>query len=375
MSLPRSVYIHVPFCRHRCGYCDFTLVAGRDDLIGDYLSALKRELQSIDKPIEVDTMFLGGGTPTHLPNERLCELIGVLRSRFSLAPGYEWSIEANPRDLLDADKLTSLAGSGINRISLGVQSFNSSELSILERDHDGGIVREVTAAIRESIPNVALDLIFGVPGQTLTDWKSTLDEAVQLRPRHLSTYGLTFEKGTSFWTRRAKGTLSPVPEELEREMYAHAIGQLTEAGYRHYEISNFAQPGFECRHNLGYWNAKPYLAFGPGAASYIDGVRRSNHRSVFTWLKRMESGHSPVAEEERLKPEQAARELIMLGLRMVDGLDLDEFRGRTGFDLIELGGATLQHQLREQLLEQRGSRIRLTNAGRFVADSVVSDLL
>ncbi|QDT66175.1 radical SAM family heme chaperone HemW [Calycomorphotria hydatis] len=375
MSSVSAAYIHVPFCRHRCGYCDFTLVARRDDLIGDYLAALRQEMSGDLPTAELSTLFFGGGTPTHLSVEQLQELVGIVKERFSFTSDYEWSVEANPIDLILREKVAVLAEAGVNRVSLGVQSFDADALTLLERDHSPEMIDKAVAMIREFIPNVALDLIFGVPGQSLRSWEETLDAAIQLNPTHVSTYGLTFEKGTRFWSRRSHGELNQVPDDLERDMYATAMERLDAAGYRQYELSNFAKPGFECRHNIVYWNAEPYFAFGPGAARYLNGRREMNHRSVFTWLKRLESGESPIAEIEELSPEAKAREAIMLGLRQIDGIDLAEFELRTGFAFNSLVGDELDSQVEQGMVEMHDGRVRLTYEGRFLADSVIAAFL
>src|SRR6187401_289935 len=201
---PRAAYIHVPFCRRRCGYCNFTLVAGRDDLIDAYLEALALELRGLEQPREVDTLFFGGGTPTHLPPERLERLFALVREWFPLAEGGELSIEANPVDL-DEARSSILASAGVTRVSLGAQSFHSWKLKALERDHDGDTVRAAFTFARQFASSVSLDLIFGVPGETPADWQEDLSEAIALAPDHVSTYGLTFEKGTSFWSRLSRG--------------------------------------------------------------------------------------------------------------------------------------------------------------------------
>lgn len=371
----RSVYVHVPFCRHRCGYCDFTLVAGRDDLIAAYLDALALELRRVEPPAEIDTLFFGGGTPTHLPPPDLARLFRLVFDRFRLADKAEFSVEANPADLT-SEKAALLAEAGVNRVSLGAQSFDPSALAVLERDHSPGDVAGVVEQLRVTgIENVSLDLIFGVPGQTLAGWRDTIRRALDLEPAHVSAYGLTFEKGTAFWAQREKGTLTPADEELERAMYAAAMDDLPAAGLAQYELSNYAAPGHECRHNQVYWAAKPFEAFGPGAARLIGGVRRTNHRSVFTWIKRLQAGESPVADVDELSPEARAREAIFVGLRRTAGLARDEFRATTGFDLDALAADAIRRQTSLGLLEGTGTHIRLTREGRFVADSVIADFL
>ena len=371
---PRAAYLHVPFCAHRCGYCDFTLVAGRDDLTDDYVRAMSVELSSLEYPREVDTLFFGGGTPTHLPPKQLAGLLELTRKWFTLAPGYEWSVEANPFGLTD-EKIGLLADAGVNRISLGVQSFDADVLKLLERDHREEEVMSAVERICRRIENVGLDLIFGVPGQSLELWRETLRKAIELRPTHLSTYGLTFEKGTAFWTRREKGALVQLPDELERDMYSVTMDDLAAAGFEHYEISNFARPGFRCRHNQAYWQAIPYFGFGPGAARYINGVRTSNHRSTTTWIKRVLAGESAIGMAEELEPKHRAREALILGLRQLDGIRRDRFQQLTGFNLDELAGSEIARQVTAGNVTDFGEGIRLSRTGIFVADSVIVDLL
>ena len=375
-SQPTAAYVHVPFCRHRCGYCNFTLIAGRDDLIAGYLEALELELSLLETPRPVETIFLGGGTPSHLPPDALRRLLRLVEYWFPLAAAGEFSMEANPLDLTDA-RLRELELSAVTRISLGVQSFRSDKLRVLERDHNGDDVRAVVRAIADrSRWSTSLDLIFGAPGESLDDWNRDLEEAVSLRPDHISLYGLTIERGTSFWSRRLKGELCSQEEEAEREMYLAAIDCLTAVGYEHYETSNFARPGHRCRHNETYWAAREYYGAGPGAARYIDGVRSSNHRSTTTWLTRLRAGQSPVDETESLGPEDKAREALVLGLRRVqEGVDRRAFIAEFGYDVDVLGGLELPKLIDSGLLENVGGRLRLTREGLLLSDWIWSKFL
>ncbi len=370
----RSVYVHVPFCRHRCGYCDFTLVVRRDDLIEDYLRALEIELSSVPDGHPIDTLFFGGGTPTHLPPPQLERLLRLVQQRFSLASDAEFSVEANPLDCT-AERVDLLAGYGVNRLSLGVQSLNRHELEVLERNHSPAQIPEIVERVRERIPNVSLDLIFAVPGQTLEEWEETLTRAIALQPAHVSTYGLTFEKGTAFWKRRDQGQLRQVADELEREMYAAAMDRLPAAGFEHYELSNCARPLRRSRHNSVYWTGESFLAFGPGAASYTEGVRRTRHRSVTTWIRRVLAGESPIAEEEPLEGDDRAREALMLGLRLREGIHLPRFVERYGFDPVREEAAAIESFLADGLVEIENEHLRLTREGCFLADTVISALL
>jgi oxygen-independent coproporphyrinogen-3 oxidase len=301
-------------------------------------------------------------------------LFDIVRNRFSLAPQAEVTVEANPLDLTD-EKIDLLADAGVNRISLGVQSFSPDALTLLERDHTAGQIDDVIRRLRRRFQNISLDLIFAVPGQSLEDWRQTLLRAMEFGPTHLSTYGLTWEAGTAFGARRDRGTLAPIEEGLERDQYALAMEELTNAGFEHYEISNFAQPGFRCRHNEVYWAGEEYWAFGPGAARYLNGGRETNIRSVLGWLNRIEQCQSPVADSEQLASEHRARELIFLGLRRNAGVSRSDFRSRSGFELDAISGKAIDRNIRRGWLEDTGSSVRLTHEGRFVADRVVADFL
>ncbi len=392
----RAAYIHVPFCRHRCGYCNFTLVAGRDDLIEAYLEALGRELGQLGESHEVDTLFFGGGTPTHLPPEQLQRLFGIVRRWLPLAPGGEFSVEANPIDLAKGsgvfggkhsgkiekeippktpDPLGVLRDAEVTRISLGAQSFSPRKLALLERDHSPADIERAYRAARDFAKSVSIDLIFGVPGESLANWKQDLQAALALAPDHISTYGLTFEKGTSFWSRLSHGDLSRADEDTERQMYEAAIDTLTAAGYEHYEVSNFARPGHRCRHNENYWLGGQHFAAGPGAARFIGGVRQTNHRSTTTYISRVLSGQSPIAETEQLGREDAARERLVFALRRLEGIDTSEFAANTGFSVEDLGGGVLTRLIDHGLLELAASRLRLTRQGLMVSDSIWPEFL
>ena len=370
-TVPRAAYLHVPFCLHRCGYCDFTVLAGRDDLSTAYLDAIERELAALEHPREVDTLFIGGGTPTHLTAPELDRLCGTLARWLPLAEGGEWSVEANPHDLPN-EKLDALAAAGVNRISLGVQSFDPAVLETLERSHSPEQAADAAARCRERFASVSVDLIFGVPRQTVESWTRTLDAAIATDVPHVSAYGLTFEKGTAFWTRRLRGTLAEPCEEAARAMQSEAMRRLPSAGLVQYEISNFARPGHRCRHNETYWRAEPFFGFGPGAASLIDGVRRLNHRSATTYLRRVLAGESPEMETEPLDRETLARELIMLRLRTVEGLSLARFEQVADQSLDAFAPGVADAMADRDWLIRSDDFVRLSDEGRFVADEVIA---
>ncbi|MEM6329928.1 MAG: radical SAM family heme chaperone HemW [Planctomycetota bacterium] len=366
--------MHVPFCARRCGYCDFTLVAGRLDLVEDYLRAVELEASVQAPPAEVDTLYFGGGTPSQLPGEAFDRLCRTAQAWRPLAAGGEWTVEANPADVT-AGWIDRLAGHGVTRLSLGGQSFDDDKLRLLERDHTAGHIRQSIAWAQSAGLEVCLDLIFAAPSEGLEAWRRDLDHAIALRPGHISTYGLTIEQGTSFWGRRLRGSLVEVDDGLQREMYLLAIDTLTAAGYQHYEVSSFAKPGRRSRHNLAYWRGDGCYALGPGATRYVDGVRETNHRSTLAYLRRVLAGGSAVAEREELTAEQRAREALVFGLRQIDGVCAAEFRSRTGYTMASLVGDAIERFTRQGLLETVSGRLRLTREGLLLSDALWPDLL
>ncbi|NIL97378.1 MAG: radical SAM family heme chaperone HemW [Planctomycetales bacterium] len=371
---PRATYIHVPFCAHRCGYCNFTLVADREDLIPAYLHALETELQLLEQPRPVDTLYIGGGTPTWLDVDSLQQLLQIVLHWFPPRRQAEFTVEANPADVTPP-RMALLTEAGVTRLSLGAQSFDPTKLRTLERDHTAGDIQRAVQLVRQHGQQIALDLIFAVPSETQSVWQDDLDRAVRSGASHLSTYGLTYEKGTPFWTRRYKGQLRAAAEEDELAMYLTAIDTLTAAGFEHYEISNFARPGCKSRHNEVYWTGGGYYAAGPGAARLVGNLRQSNHRSTTTYIRRLASGDSPVAEAERLSAEELARERLLFGLRRLEGIDEAQFPQQTGFQIDELAGPAVRHYVDQGLLARQDGRLRLTRQGLVVSDSIWPDLL
>ncbi len=371
--VPKSAYVHIPFCRHRCGYCNFSVISDRDDLIDAVVSAIDRELAVLQQPT-IQTLFVGGGTPTHLSLPQLDRLLGLLRQRLQLTSDCEWSVEANPEDITQ-EKLELLAQHGVNRISLGVQSFQAQKLSVLERGHDGDTAAKAIELAASVIPNVSLDLIFAAPGESVAQWQEDLRRALSLPIRHLSTYTLTFEKGTSFWASRQKGRLSGVSEEDELRMYSAARELAAASGLEHYEVSNFARPSSRCQHNLAYWRGQGWFAAGPGAARFSGGRREVNHRSTTTYLKRSEANANVVAESEAISRSQFGRELAAFGLRLIDGIDLRETFNATGIDIQSLCETAIVRTIEFGFIIQHEHRLKLTEQGILFADTVASEFL
>lgn len=369
-----SLYVHVPFCRHRCGYCNFAVVAGRDHLADRFVAAVLREmddwLERNQRPVGgLKTLFLGGGTPTQLSTEQLERLVNGIASRFGVEAATEFSVECNPVDL-DQQRGRELAALGVNRISLGVQSLEPGKLKLLERDHDRAIARRAVEIARSFARSVSIDLIFGTPDESMHAWRGDLAEALTWPIDHLSAYELTWEKGTPFWGRRQRGELPESGEELRVAMYEEAISQAMASGLHQYEVSSFARSvQHECRHNHVYWSGEPWLAFGPGAASFESGIRLIRHRSTTTYLQRVEAGRMEW-EVDRLPVRERAAEVLCVGLRRVQGVGAVEFSATTGQDLQELAGATLEGLADAGLAELSGRSVRLTARGLKLHDGV-----
>ncbi|MFO0956732.1 MAG: radical SAM family heme chaperone HemW [Isosphaeraceae bacterium] len=367
--------MHIPFCSHKCGYCDFASLAGVDHLAGRYLEALEAEIAGVASPQPMDTLFVGGGTPTRLTAGQLERLLGVIRQWLPLVPGGEWTVEANP-ETIDAEKADVLAAGGVNRVSLGAQSFHAPSLAVLEREHTPDSVPRALELVRPRFERWSFDLIFGVPGSTPEIWRADLGRALDLGPSHLSCYGLTFEKGTALHKQWREGRVSSLDEEVERTLLADTIDRLSAEGLPPYEISNYARPGQECRHNLVYWANDAYYGFGVGAARYVGGERTINTRDLLSYLRRIEAGQPVNGPKERLDSEGRARETAVLMLRRTQlGLERDDFRLRTGYDLEALAGPAIAKHVGRGNFEDDGHRLRLTREGLFIADSVLADLL
>jgi oxygen-independent coproporphyrinogen-3 oxidase len=364
----------VPFCAHHCGYCDFAVAAGRDDLIDRYLDALSAELSTLASPQSVQTLFLGGGTPTHLDPDQLARLLAIVLRWLPLEAGGEFSVEANP-DTLSADKVAVLADHGVNRVSLGAQSFHPHLLAVLERMHVPQEVPRAVERIRARIPRVSLDLIFGVPGQSEAEWLADLRGALALAPDHVSTYGLTYEKGTRLWKQRQRGQLVPLTEEAERALYALAMETLAAAGFEQYEISNFARPGCRSRHNQVYWANEAYFGAGLGAARYVRFRRDVNTRDLDAYLRRALAGESVTQQSEELPPAERARETMAVQLRRCEGIDRQAFEVQAGFSLDRVASLALPHLVEQGFLNDDGRRVFLSREGKFVADAVIERLL
>jgi oxygen-independent coproporphyrinogen III oxidase len=423
--MQHSIYLHIPFCTHRCAYCDFNTYAGLGELIPTYVDALCREVALVGHgappDISIQTVFFGGGTPSLLSAEQVERVLTAVRSAFRLEDLAEVTLESNP-GTVTLQSLEEMHRAGINRISLGVQSANGEELRMLERTHDfRDVLRSVSDARRAGIDNLNLDLIYGLPEQSMASWRTTLRRALELQPKHISAYCLTLEHGTPFG-RWAKRGLMPIPDgDLAADMYEWAHGELVSAGYEQYEISNWARPGYQCRHNLQYWRAEPYFGFGAGAHGYAEGYRYSNVLAIReytarlipavsepnarvamlgsdagTCLKRTDAYPcSPAALKRHCQTvEDEMAEQMIMGLRLTDeGVHVNKFEAKHGKSIAEVYARPLAELAALGLIETVGTaaqleprshkggrdrpetRIRLTRRGRLLGNRVFAEFL
>lgn len=375
MSTIHAVYAHVPFCHTLCGYCDFYSVVLDKRAVHPLTDALLAEWRRAQDAwtIRADTIFVGGGTPTTLPDDVLRRLLNALGE--AAQPGAEFTVEANPATVSD-ETAAALVESGATRVSIGAQSFDRGELRVLERIHKPAqVVETVRAARRAGIRQVNVDLIFAIPGQSLPSWLDNLRRAIDLGTDHLSCYGLTYEPGTPLYDQLAAGRVTPCDNELEADMYEATIEALSAAGFEQYEISNFARPGCRCRHNLVIWRNEPYLGIGPSGAGYVDGVRYKNVADHVAYVRAVQGGDSPRGEAETPSAAQSAGETMMLGLRLTDGVDRAAFERRYGCDPAEMFGPQIMRFESDGLLERDNGSLRLTRRGLLVADAVIAEFV
>lgn len=370
---PIGLYVHLPFCTTKCGYCDFYSLPTLPDQIDGLVQSIDAELTARDPGRPIETVFIGGGTPTVLPAEALaCVLSRIVRAAGDVS---EFTCEANPSST-DELKLEMLKRQGVTRMSFGAQSFHQDDLAVLQRIHDPAHIGEsVQAARAAGFDNVNLDLIFGIPGQTPARWRETLRRAIELEPDHLSCYSLMYEPGTQLTKLRQQGALSPCDEDHEIEMFEMTGDVLAAAGYARYEISNFARPGRECRANIIYWENREYLGIGPSAVSYLDGVRRKNIADIRRYVERRGGANGDiVAESEQLSPHDRALETAMQMMRLTAGIDRHRFVQLTGFDATELLAARLSRFVEIGLVGQEAQGWRFTPRGLMVSNRVLREL-
>jgi oxygen-independent coproporphyrinogen-3 oxidase len=370
-NLPKSVYIHIPFCKTKCAYCGFYSKPPQEYDVGKLLDAEIAELNKSAFKKPVNTLYIGGGNPSCIGQESLC---GFLKKVLALiGKAEEFTVEINPADA-NENLLAGLKSLGVNRISIGVQSFVQKELDFLGRKYSVERIDQIiNMAKKAGFANISLDLIFAIPGSTLRTWRQNLKKAIETGVTHISAYSLTYEKNTPLEKTKSAGEIKTVSEELDRKMYETAIEILGGAGFEHYEISNFAKSGFECKHNLTYWKNDFYIGIGPAAASYIPNWRTENISDIDKYIECIKNDKNPISERIKISPVEKASQAAVLGLRLIKGINLTEYKQKTGFDIFELFKDSIEKNLKLKLLQLKNDNLSLTASALPIADSVLCD--
>jgi oxygen-independent coproporphyrinogen III oxidase len=368
------LYIHIPFCVRKCIYCDFFSVPYDESAIQAYVDALCNEL-SLKKHLAgmLRTVYFGGGTPTLLPAECFRQLFRCLTDNYRFSPDIEITVEANP-GTIDARKIETLLSLGVNRMSVGVQSFNDDELATLGRIHSSEEARlSIESIKRAGMENCSIDLMYGIPGQTMESWMNSLSKAVALSPSHMSTYELTPEENTPLYPLIKSRKITMLNEELILEMYNHAIDYLADRGYTHYEISNLARPGFQCVHNLNYWDRGDYIGTGAGSHSFISAERSVNSTDINEYIAKLDNDHIPEVQTTKLTPDDALKEYLFLGLRKTGGINLPAmpYAGGTQLSATERLSDAGKELLDAGYIESSGDFLRLTRKGIVISNTVI----
>lgn len=370
-----GIYIHIPYCRKACHYCNFHFSTSLGS-IDEMIKALQKEIilqkDFLREPVE--TIYFGGGTPSILEPDKIALLIKAVQSTFGVKAGAEITLEANPDDI-SKDTMRALQEIGINRMSLGVQSFDDKVLTRLNRSHNSQQAFKAIENIRRAeIENITIDLIYGIPGQSDRKWRTNLVEAVQLDIQHLSAYALTIEEKTVFGNWYSKDKIAPVNDDGYASQYEYMCSFLKDSGFTHYEISNFAKPGFESRHNQSYWEQQNYLGIGPGAHSYNGKTRFFNVSNNLYYIRSMKEGQIPF-EKEHLSTEDRINEYLMTGLRTKSGISLSKLSSEFNYDLMALKGDCLHRYIDEDLMTDTGEHLVLTDKGLFLSDAIIVELM
>lgn len=370
---PTSAYVHIPFCTQICYYCDFSKVFIKNQPVDAYLEALIKEFESYQIN-SLKTLYIGGGTPTAITAKQLDYLLSHLQQHLQLDQLEEFTIEANPGDLTE-DKIAVLGQSAVNRISLGVQTFNDKQLKQIGRSHTEAQIYTTIASLKEAgFQNMSIDLIYALPGQTIQQVKENVAKALALDIPHLSLYSLILEHHTVFMNRMRRGKLQLPTEDLEAEMFEYIISEMEANGFEHYEISNFTKPGFESRHNLMYWNNDEYFGCGAGASGYLNGIRYRNRVPIQHYLKAVVDGNARLSEEVLTKEEMMEEELF-LGLRKKSGVSVSRFQEKFGLSFESRYGSVVRELQAQGLLVKDKDFVRMTKKGLFLGDSVAEKFI
>ncbi|MCG5641524.1 oxygen-independent coproporphyrinogen III oxidase [Streptococcus australis] len=370
---PSSAYVHIPFCTQICYYCDFSKVFIKNQPVDAYLEHLIQETRSYEIG-KLRTLYIGGGTPTALSAQQLAYLLTELPKVMDLSEVEEFTIEANPGDL-DPDKIAVLKESQVNRVSLGVQTFDNKMLKKIGRSHQEQDIYDNIRHLKQAgFDNISIDLIYALPGQTMDQVKENVAKAIDLDIPHMSLYSLILENHTVFMNRMRRGKLPLPKEELEAEMFEYIIEELEKAGFEHYEISNFSKPGFESRHNLVYWDNAEYYGLGAGASGYVDGIRYKNHGPIRHYLEAVEAGKARITEEH-LALEEKMEEELFLGLRKKTGVSKARFEEKFGISFDQRYGQVVASLTEQGLLVPDDKQVRMTKRGLFLGDTVAEKFI
>ena len=371
-----SVYIHIPFCATKCYYCAFNTYAFYKEQAKAYLTALRTEMELYASDTEpLQTIFIGGGTPSILSANALARLFTDIQQHFRITPDAEISVECNP-GTVDTEKLSVMRDNGVNRLSFGLQAMQDETLKQLGRIHTVAEFLESYHLAREHrFENINIDLIFALPEQTMEAWHHTLNEVISLDPKHISAYNLVMEETTPFYEQWQAGELHLPTEDTEADMFQYTIETLTAHGYTHYEICNFAKPNREARHNLVYWNNQPCIGLGAGASGYVNGIRYSNIRGILPYINKLSKRNKPIADTERLTGHAEKSETLMLALRKREGISLEDYRNRFAENIEVAFGSILKKWMDLGLLERTATHLRLTSRGRFLANEIFVELM
>jgi len=376
-----GLYVHVPFCFHKCHYCDFYSITRQgEDRMAGFVDLILAEADLWTRaavgPTPIPrTIFFGGGTPSLLPQPLMRKLIVGLRDRIDVSNVAEWTIECNPATV-SLEYLQMLRDAGVDRLSFGAQSFDKAELAALERHHDpDDVPHSIDLARRAGFSRLNIDLIYAIPGQSLESWERSLEAALSLGLSHLSCYGLTYESNTPMAVKKRLGQFQGAEESLELAMFHHTRTRLRDAGLPAYEVSNYASAGQACQHNLLYWHGEDYIGLGPSAASHVAGRRWKNRPHLGEWERAVAARELPTTDVEQLHPRQRAGELAMLALRLAEGIVFEDFKQRTGYDTAEVFRTQIEHLSKLQLLEPTARGVRLTERGWDVTDAVAMEFV
>lgn len=377
----RGLYIHIPFCAKKCGYCDFTSLVGNGTQIDDYLSYLDKEFNLYKASGQIDdieTIFIGGGTPSILSAGQLERLFSIIGENVDLSKLREYTMESNPGSLT-RDKLELMKAGGLNRLSIGLQASQDHLLKFLERIHTyEEFLESYRLARLAGFDNINIDLMFAFQGQTLEDWRETLERVVSLEPDHISAYSLIIEEGTKFFNMYEDGSLTDYDEDEYVQMYRYTIDYLADKGYGQYEISNFAKQDKECRHNLIYWDDREYYGLGLGSSGYLGGKRYTNYKNMFNYYKKLDAGEKPIAFEETISNREKLNEYLILGLRKIEGISRTKYLDRLkkiDEDKYKENIEIINSYIESGHIIQEGDHIRLGQTGLEISDTISLDLL